>query len=350
MAPFDWDTVDRQKPADMSMTDWKRCSARWRAALDTLGLELMMTDEDFAQLKGTIAENKVPVTRKDTGEQRTVRLDHLLSGHTGLLTAEERTAGRARAGAKQRANKPKGQTVSNETERDAIDAIDALQGLLGLVQYFVHLLEHRRADVAYKAPEAPDAYVADQVKSARVGTSGQLYFHISIGQMVDILRHGMSLTCIGMDATGTPRKVWFLVPTDIDKLEVLPNSAFQPRLVLTKKSVNFVTKAMVEFVYDLSQPEEVARLREAKLAFVDAAPKASLAFWNEDRSQIPSDTHWWGDGVLRSHQGCDLGGRRRVRQAGGGQLRTCRLPGGPGTREGQGGTQVPCRRAAVPHA
>ena len=295
MAPFDWNRVDHMKPPGMSWTAWKRSHARYKAALDTLGYELRMTEGEFAGLTGPIARNKVTVARNGSQQEHTVRLGHLLYGNTNLLTKQERADSYARAGAKKRANQPKGQTVTNDTERDAIEA---LHNILGLTVILVckHLWEFRRADVAYKHHGSPeDAYVPDQVKSSRVDMRhGMLSFKISVHQMVAILERGMSLTFIGMDEASIPKKVWFLTPiaTTIDQLKALPDTRFTPMLQPKVLSSRPVTTAMSAFAYDLSNPEAVARLREAKIAFVIDAPiKRGLAFWNEDHSQIPCVNH-----------------------------------------------------------
>ena len=289
MAPLQ--QAEHLKPPGMGTREWQRSFARFDAALDLLGYKLLTTEDDFAALTGTISKKKVKVARKGSQEDHVAAIADLLSGNTALRTAEELAASRAKAGVKRQTKQPKGEAVNNNTERDAIDALHSLLNITAMLDW-EHLWENRLADVAYKHIESPeDTFVPDQVKSARASQRGQLNFNTSIHAMVDNLEDGLSLTMIGMDAGGHPKKVWFLTPMVevITGLKALPNITFQPKI----NSSSPVTTAMAAFAYDLDKPLEVVRLREAKLAFVTDAPvKRCLTFWNEDISQIPGATHW----------------------------------------------------------
>ena len=296
MAIYDWNRVAHLKPEDMTDKQWRKSYDGVKAALETLDIEIRMTEADFDLLEGPPSRRKVVMARAGSQRQHTAMIGHVLTRNTCHVTDEERAAIYLRNGARHQVSMPKGKIVTHDTERDATNALNHLLSLSDILVW-EHLWENRLADVAYKHPGAPgDAYVPDQVKSARVQRSNALTFHTSIKEMVDILEAGMSLTLIGMNVDSVPKKAWFLTPTasTIADLKLLPNqlTQFQPRLALTRMSSNPITKTMSAFAYHLTKPQDVVRLRQAKVAFVDDAPmKRSLSFWNEDPSQIPCANH-----------------------------------------------------------
>lgn len=195
-------------------------------------------------------------------------------------------------------NQPQGFACNTAKETRAIDKLDALLEMEKYVQR-QHLVEFRLADIAYallEANPADDVFAADQAKSAHVENNGRVDFHITVGVMLELLKKGLSLTCIALTKTDDIDVVYFFHgKAAIDMLESQKSDQiFKPTLHLQARSNHPFTIAynQSQFRFEVNDSDvEKHRLRDAKLQAVIVSDKHSLTFLNEDDSQIPCLGH-----------------------------------------------------------
>jgi hypothetical protein len=310
---------------DISFRDWQRSHDGVTTALRVCGFTLLTTAEELAKVlpNGSWGQRKVDVARGDVVRMG-VQFNHLLKGHTKLMSDDEKDEVNAKMRAKLKAAQPKGVTTTLDIETKAINDLNALIGLEDHLE-IVHGTEFRCADVLMRPRSSGGindsgerTYVGDQTKSAHVQRSGRVFFSIDVGKACLIIGGGdfvgksgnvfavwkrMSLTLIGMSTAGAPTVVWFLWGQGaLDMIRNFPDGhKFQPRLCLKTASTNKFTETLnsPEWRYDVGQGSEATkmserrRLLEAKCAFAtsDYAAKETIRFWHYDFSQIPLDSH-----------------------------------------------------------
>ena len=301
-----WQEVENERISAgvTNIYDWRRSYQGVCAALRYLGLRMVTTKEEFditpLPKYGGYMYRKICVARDGINSQPT-HINHLLSGMSSLLTLEERAAVNEVTRAKNMILNPKGHATAVRSEMLAIEALDEI---LGTETYLTkhHLDETRLADVAYCRIEDEskgDCYVADQVKSARVVSTGALQFNhhgpLTIGDMISMLEAEMSLTCIGKTTEDKVDVVWFFHGASaLETLkELSPDQAFRPTM-RPKQASNAPVRVALnspEFRFDTSLAEDCKRLLERKLSFVDTGVKRTVKFLNEDESQVPGECH-----------------------------------------------------------
>ena len=304
-----WDSVDPQRiAAKMKQIEWRQSHQGIQAALSSIGLVLLTSKKELDEMEVPLGKDgykyyshrRVDISRNDKISPG-IRIQHLITGHSSLKTEEEMKAVWDDQSAKKSLAQPKGIPWANNVESKAIDDLDRLIG----VSDHMHrepLIEFRRADIAYSSIDAAkdgDVFIADQVKTSRVGTNNGLAFvahnsMLKVSDMISILDNG-SLTFIGLTRDGEVDVVWYFTSTAIATLKTFNmDQTFQPRLNLTKKSNKLFTMTIQSklFRFDVRKSkEERDRLLQAKIDFLATGTQKSLKFWNEDMSQIPSVTH-----------------------------------------------------------
>ena len=301
-----WDTVEEQRIAiNMDKKDWRRSHQGIQAALSSLGIVLETSKKELDDMDVQLGTNGtkdyskrcVDVSRNGKISPR-ITIQSLLTGGSSLKTKEERKAIWAALSVKMSLARPKGIPCSNHAESKAIDDLDRLIGVSDHMRR-EPLIEFRAYDIAYSPIGVGDVFVADQVKTGRVSTAGQVNFHanggmLTVQDMIDILDKG-SLTCIGRTRDGEVDVVWYFTATAIATLNTFEDKdqTFRPRLHL-KTASNAFTMAMQSemFRFDVRKSKgECDRLLQAKIGFLATGTKHSLKFWNEDKSQILSKNH-----------------------------------------------------------
>lgn len=302
-----WTATDDQRPADMPERQWRRSFDGVKAGLKHVGFELVTTSEEFKDLAIPLRSGhgknynarKVIVTRAGRTSEPT-QIAFLFSGHSGVLTDDERLATHQRVGIALSAKQPKGIAIYHKAESCAVDELDALLGTADVLQR-QHLYEFRLADIAYCLKElyhlAQAVWVGEQIKHAVADKNGQCHFccaetYMTVDSMISYFNAGLSLTCIGKSADDKIDVVWFFHgPDDIDLLGRFDTKqTFQPKLHLKITSSNKFTKAYntKQHRYDVgTSSDECKRLLDRKLSAVRMGMKRTLTYLNEDDSQIP---------------------------------------------------------------
>lgn len=297
--------VEDKRPADMQKLEWRRSFDGVSSALESIGLKMEMTREEFDAVP--VPENraeslcyerrKIIVSRNGINSKPT-RIDALLSGASSLRTKEELQESYNKVSNSYAVNQPQGVSCNTAKETSAIDRLDALLEMEKYVQR-QHLVEFRLADIAYALLDAnfsDDVFAADQVKSAHVENNGRVDFHINVAIMLELLTKGLSLTCIALTKTDTIDVVYFFHgQAAIEMLEdQKSDQIFKPTLHLQARSNHPFTIAynQSQFRFDINDSEaEKNRLRDTRLQAVGTSDKHSLLFLNEDDTQIPCLNH-----------------------------------------------------------
>ena len=299
------ETSSSKAPGDpLSIHERKRSYEYTNAALAAKGLQLMMTKEEFDNIPvpttrgGTNSYSRRKVRVSRMGQVVEAMLCNLLSWDNAVLTPEERAASQARGVAKQLLKKPKGSTACTYVGDLGIAALHTILNLPAIGIEYMSTIENRRASGMYRQLGVDvDAYVSDKSKCAKVQESGRLHFSTTISDMLIGLEAGTSFTFIGMESDGTPKRVWFLTPLDdFSALQRLAKdqgkTVFAPTLQSNVSSLRPFPVGMTAFCYDLETSDDLNRLRQAKVAFaLQGRVQRPLDFWNDDPSQIPSETH-----------------------------------------------------------
>lgn len=276
------------------------------------GLELMTTEEEFNRLdvpynrqKACYMYNcrKVTVRRNGVVSEPTL-LYSLLNGQTQVRSQQEKDEHNARQSQQAKKKNPMGTIHNNESETKAINDLNHMLGGEDVIRC-VHLLEFRRADVAYCLVTddiSREVFVAEQVKSC-YASYGKLTFQfgskkLTTSLMIKILESGMSLICIGKDPdTNLPAVVWFFFGnkaiTMLKKFD--SDQPFGPMLYPQRpNALGEFAKAynQSDFRFDVGKSvDECQRLLACKLQCIKTGTKHTLKFLNEDPSQIPSEAH-----------------------------------------------------------
>ena len=294
-----WNTVDPQRiAANMDKKEWRQSHQGIQAALSSIGIVLETSKKELDDME--VPSNRYLRRRVDVSRNGEISpgisIQNLLTGQSSLRTDEEMKAVRDAMSVKMSLAQPKGIPCGTNAESKAIDDLDRLIGVSDHMRR-EPLIEFRAYDMAYSLIDG-DVFVADQVKTGRVSSTGQVNFHANSGMltvknMISILDKG-SLTCIGT-RDGDVDVVWYFTKTAIVTLNTFKmNPAFHPRLHLTRTSNNEFTIAMQseQFRFEVRKSkEERDRLLQAKIGFLATGKKESLKYWNEDKSQIPSKNH-----------------------------------------------------------
>jgi hypothetical protein len=188
------------------------------------------------------------------------------------------------------------------------DAIDALHKFIKLPKHleFQHGIENRTSDGFYifigdnsNTDATEKKYVADQVKSAGIGKNGTANFHITVGEALQILLDGRSVTFIAMETPNDPDErwsvvlvVWFLYGDEACEMLKKFDKSQEIRPVVSpqRNSEHAFTKEFQseKYRYNISEPAECQRLRDAKIEFAKNvnSRRETYEFWNENESQM----------------------------------------------------------------
>jgi hypothetical protein len=304
-----WKAVDDQrKDFKMSKYVWNKSFEGVKAVIKYIGLTMITTKEELDAMEIPMEKNgtkryshrKIDVSKNGIISKSCI--NSILSGNNGLRTKAERDVIFKNVGILQSISQPKGISTTNNKESKAIDNLNILIGISDYI-HSEHLFENRLYDMAYCMigdDINEKVFVADQVKSSRVGENGCVYFSgsngmLTVGDIISILENG-SLTCIGKNQDNKVDVVWFF--NGIDNINVLQKFN-------TKKTFNQIlhpkVKSSNEFTLSMNDPlirfnigkssEECHRLHKKKLEYIKIGIKHSLTFWNEDDSQIPLLNH-----------------------------------------------------------
>ena len=300
-------TEPAREAAGIKPKAWKRSYDGITLVLAAIGYVLDMSPAELTAAMVTArmpSQAKVVVTRNERRSDPTALTD-LLSGHSSLLTPAEMAAVHANRIRGQSARLPKGVATLNHQETKAANDLFDIIGASACLTV-EHLWEFRAADVALAllgTPLSAAAFAALQIKSS--AASGALAFQhggggksLTVGAMRNMLSAGMSILCIGLaPATKCPSRAWFFFGDQALKMFASfgDEQHFQPRLHLKRMSFDAFTVAYNtdEFSYDLRPDATGAprrRLLDTIILSVEQAPKHSVAFYNENESQL-SGTH-----------------------------------------------------------
>ena len=299
-----WKNIDEQRVvAKMGKHEWRQSHQGIKAALLSIGLVLLTSKKELDDMDVPLrtnggkqyAQRCVYVSRNGKISPGISIVD-LLTGNNSLRTEEEMKAVWDAQSAKKSLAQPKGIPCGTNVESKAIDDLDCLIGVSDHMRR-EHLIEFRAYDIAYSAIGAGDVFVADQVKTSRVGTYGGLTFHVKVKDMISILGKG-SLTCIGT-RDGDVDVVWYFTAAAIITLNTFDmDQTFNPRLHLKTACNKRFTMAMQSEMFrfevgksNANSKVECDRLLRSKIGFLATGKKEKLKFWNEDMSQIPSKNH-----------------------------------------------------------
>lgn len=307
-----WKAVEDQRPADVSVIDWKRSYNGVKAGLKHVGFELLTSREQLDSMdvplqgggtSGKAYSNRKVVVSRNRITSQPSRIHDLLNGNSGVLTEAERLSIYTSVGKVRSTTVPKGVAMPNHAESRAADELDALIDTQHVLKR-EHLLEHRLADIAYSFKDAdPDycVWLGNQIKHSIANEAGRCHFNkgdtkLTISGMVEYLRAGLSLTCIGKTSEDKVDVVWYFCgDADVDWLLTFDSKqTFQPRLHLKRASPNKFTIAYnaTEHRFDVGKSAaECERLLQRKMSDVKGGKKYTLTFLNEDDSQIPSENH-----------------------------------------------------------
>ena len=131
-----WEAIDSQRiAADVPINLWKRSYEGVRAALRHISYILVTTRDEFDKLEIPVQRKtwknysfrNVIVSRDGVVSQPT-RICHLLSGNSGLLTADEQAQVDDARGRNKSAALPKGIATFQHAETKAVDELDNLLG------------------------------------------------------------------------------------------------------------------------------------------------------------------------------------------------------------------------------
>jgi hypothetical protein len=301
-----WKAVDDQREAyNMKEIVWRQSYEGLKAAIEYIGLQLITKKKDLDAMEIPLSTKKVKKygyrnieVARNGFIYKAARINDILSGQNGLKTYEEIAEIHKNVGIANSIVMPKGVATSNNKESKSIDDLDELIGISNVI-YREHLVEFRRFDIAYCILGDNidgEVFVADQVKSSKVAEDGSINFReLNIKTMISILENG-SLTCIGKNKDNIVDVVWFLFGNQAINIlkEFDMTQTFRQRIHLQVKSNNPFTIAINNpmFRFDLGKDKsECNRLLQQKLEYIKTGIKKSLAFWNEDDSQVPGNNH-----------------------------------------------------------
>ena len=302
-------SIDHLRPIDMVPKLWNQSFEGVNSALESIGLKMITTRAEFEAYQEDINGKKCyshrrVIVSKNGILSKPTTISDLLTGSTGLLTNEEKNKSKEEMITKMKEMRPKGSPINNTAESNAIDEFNILLKLDDIL-CFQHLTEHRLADIAYKFVNKDDnAYVAIQVKSCTLSADNtkdlRLGFchgesYMTIESMKNILLKNTGILCIGRDHNKID-VVWFFHDNRaLNLLNSYENKMqFRPVPHPTRKSTNGFTNAYnsKDFRFDIgSSKTECERLRNEIITVVNDGDKHNLEFYNEDDSQIPSDSH-----------------------------------------------------------
>jgi hypothetical protein len=297
---------------NISKQMWKRMYEGVFFAVTVIrGVEMRMTPQELADAPVPVDSNgterwgqrNIKVARS----KATPQIDSILSEHTKMMSATELADVNATKSKILKENNPKGSINSLTKERQAIDALNKR---LDLSEYLEceHGIEGRKNDIFYRINDKTSntdttekKYVADQVKSAGEYDDGKANFNITVGEILQKLLDGQSVTLIAMEIPNDPeepwsvvRVVWFLYGKDacemlkkFDKTQKITPVVLQKAKSRTQFTNEFQSK---KYRYNVSEPEECERLRNAKIEFASmknvSARRETYKFWNCDESQM----------------------------------------------------------------
>jgi hypothetical protein len=286
---------------NISMEDWKSTYEGNFFGTHVRGVKLLTTPKEFADAPvpedrnghRDLGKMMVKVSRGDVVE--TKRLCHIMSGATKLLSATEKADVKAAMIKILKENNPKGSINTNTKELVAIKALNTRLELTDFLEY-KDGIESRKKDgfsrVIDNTEETEKKYVAEQVKASGV-RNGSGNFNSTVGKFLPILLDGGSVVCIVMDKTwSVPLVVWYLHGEEaIEMLEKFDKSQRIQPVISPKKSsehafyIEFQSK---KFRYNISDPAECKRLRDAKIEFAKNvnSRRETYEFWNCDKSQM----------------------------------------------------------------
>lgn len=303
-----WGAVDEQRPDGIGQLLWRQSHEGLNIVFASIGLELVTTKEELDAMEIPLdnlgrLENpwrKVTVKRSNIISKPT-RISDLITGQSSLLTEEEQKEITLKRGEVLKKNLPKGSTICNDIEYNAIETLDEM---INADEYLhrVHLVEHRIADIAYcllSDDLSADVYFAEQVKSSKVKENQQLTFgggSMNVGNMIEILEKGMALTCIGMTRDHEVKVVWYFHGDEaINMLKQFEmKQLFSPRLHLVPNSKHLFTNEYNKSTYrfDVGKSvEECNRFLQRRVEAIQHGVKHALDFYNDDVSQIRSINH-----------------------------------------------------------
>lgn len=309
-----WAAVeDERKAANTPQKKWKQSYKGVSAALKSLGLQLVTSEEEFATLSIPIVDrgthtgknygSRKIIVERDGVRSKLLTINTILSGGNSLLTPGERQQINLEVGVRASERTGKGLLTTNRAETIAIEELDSLIESAKVLDR-AHILEFRAADVGYKLTACEDDnWVGEQVKTAIGETHACVFSHSSqalrVGNMLEVLKCGMTLTCIGLTRDRAVDVVWLFHGQDaVQMLQSFDTSQrFCPMLHLKFQlaKCNAFTQAISDkqYRFDVGQSkEECSRLLQRKVEIATTGIKRTLQFLNEDISQIASKDHW----------------------------------------------------------
>lgn len=247
-----WKTIDDKRIlSKMNKQDWRRSFEGVKTAIESIGLIMITTKEEFDKLEIPISrdywkrynQRKIEVSRNSILSKACI--DSILSGGNSLKSDEELKVVYKDRGVVKSLEQPKGIATNTNAESKTIDDLDILIGISDYA-HRIHLYEFRLFDIVYCMNENDldtDIFVADQIKTAKVCENGclnfnEMYGNLTVKTMISILENG-SLTCIGKTRDNKVDVVWFFYGNDVIKMlhKFNINQNFRPRLHLAKKKL-----------------------------------------------------------------------------------------------------------------
>ena len=222
-----WKGVDDERPSTLGQKAWRQSYEGVKAAIMSLGLQMVTSKEEFDQLEIPLEKRKdghtgkqymyrKVVVERDGNIGKPTRINDMLNGKSCFLTETEVLAANARRSQTVSAKQGKGTTINGLSEMKASADLDVMIRVETVLRR-APLIEFRLSDVAYSLIDEPldgETFVADQVKSSQVDKAGCLHFkhagnRIKASRMIEVLETGSTLTCIGKNENDEPDVVWF---------------------------------------------------------------------------------------------------------------------------------------------
>ena len=254
----------------------KRLDKGVRCALAVCGYVLVpgSIGETPMEAKGLNYSHRQVKVWRDGVRSKPTRLKHLLTGHSGVSTTEERDAVNADKRVQQKARMPKGVATSNNDQAAHLTALWTLLGLSTSLQL-------KRASEAVRASyaiskigdkEADAAWLGMKVATAVAHPiTGQFAIGITVSTMRKCLKDGLCVLLIGLDGNQLSVAYPLHGQEALNMLDSVPEESddamFKPRLDPTQcnERPGGLPDRLKNFSNDLRDPTGRAKVSAALL-------------------------------------------------------------------------------------
>jgi len=215
-----WAAIEYKRlETNMGLFEWKQSYEGVSEAIKQKKCIIEMTKEEFDAIEIPKDRNNAShygwrkiIVSRDGIKHDLISIESILNGTSSLKTKEEKELVNQEISKKISLLQPKGQVVNNNMEYDSIiKLIKILNESVGKIFDFVHLLEGRLSDFAYRNinNNELESFVSVQIKSSSIRNNNRFQFHINVKEIIKILENGIALMCIGINKDKNISVVWF---------------------------------------------------------------------------------------------------------------------------------------------